>query len=392
MRFALAVLGTLAALVAAIVPAIASARGKVPLRLEWVAPAGCPSHADVLADIERTIGDVESSSFVVARVVVAHPPNARSFRAEVQLTAAGSTTSRALEADTCRAVANAAALIVALAINADALPSGTSPSHDAPTTPVPPATPAVGPVGDAGVVGDASDVGDASTKSEKPAPDAASPAVPKEEEEATPQPPAKPAAEPTHATPAKAPSATTSTAGQTALPEEGGGAFVLGAAFVLDTSSLPSTTFGAAVSAGWRAGPLDVELAGVWLAPRRATLPATTAQGADISLAQLGARACYGVGKVLFRWGPCAGVGMAWTFAHGFGPATDQPTDATGQTLVAQLGAYAAHRLFSHFSVRLDAGAVLPFSHPTFVIDGGGLVFQTPSASFRATLGVGAYF
>jgi hypothetical protein len=92
-----------------------------PVHIEWVAPAGCPSHEEILGVVERIVGSSTLRSAVDAHVTLTQ--DERAFRAEVTVTASGATSTRNVTGESCRAVGDAAALIVALAANPDASPA-----------------------------------------------------------------------------------------------------------------------------------------------------------------------------------------------------------------------------------------------------------------------------
>src|ERR1700733_322355 len=103
----------------------------LPVHLEWVAPAGCPSREEILGVIERTVGASTLRSAVDARVIVTQ--DEREFRAEVTISASGATSSRSLAGESCRAIGDAAAFVVALAASPDASP----PALPRPAAPAP---------------------------------------------------------------------------------------------------------------------------------------------------------------------------------------------------------------------------------------------------------------
>jgi hypothetical protein len=294
----------------------------LPVHLEWVAPAECPSREEEAGAIARTIGTSKLEGAVDARVVVTQVGG--EFHAEVSISASGATSTRSLEGESCRAVADAAALIVALAANPDAAPT------------MPAATP--------------------------PAP------VPA---------PGEPAA----TKPAETPG-----------PLEAVRPYFVEGSFLLDSASLPSTTYGGELAVGWSPAHFDFEIGGAFLGEASARLAATPSQGANLWLAQIGARACYGFLDAVFDVGPCLGGGVEWVVARGFGGAPDEPEDATAQAGFGSLGGRATLRISNRFTLRVVGEAVVPFVRPTFVIGGGGPVFHLPAASFRAALGAEAHF
>ncbi len=103
----------------------------LPVHLEWVAPAGCPSREEILGVIERTVGASALRGAVDARVIVTQEE--REFRAEVTVSASGATSTRSLAGESCRAIGDAVAFVIALAASPDANP----PAPPRPAAPVP---------------------------------------------------------------------------------------------------------------------------------------------------------------------------------------------------------------------------------------------------------------
>jgi hypothetical protein len=285
-----------------------------PVHLEWVAPAGCPSHGEILEAIERTVGAGARGGAVDARVIVT--AGERELRAELTVSASGATSTRSLTGESCRAIADAATLVIALAANPDAVPLASPP---APPPPAPPTSAA------------------------------APPPVPRR-------------------------------------------AVFVEASFLVDSAILPAAGLGGELAVGWSPAHFALEITGAFVGPERATLASAPSQGASLWLGHLGARACYELFDARIDVGPCLGGGVEWTPARGFGTTPDQPANATGQMGVGSLGGRAIVRASSRVALRLVGEAVVPLTRPTFVIDGGGQVFQTPAASFRATAGVEVHF
>ncbi len=109
-----------------------------PVHIEWVAPAGCPSQQEVLGVVERIVGPSALRSAVDAQVTVTQDEH--EFHAQVTVSASGATSTRSLTGESCRAVGDATALIVALAANPDA-----NPVLPVPTEPPPAPPPAIEP-------------------------------------------------------------------------------------------------------------------------------------------------------------------------------------------------------------------------------------------------------
>jgi hypothetical protein len=102
-------------------PAWAAAQpGRVSLT--WDAPAGCPPAAAVLGNVERTLaepGQARTPAAATARVLsVPGEP----WQAHLTLDVRGTRTERQFEAESCDALAAAAALIIALAVEDGAEP------------------------------------------------------------------------------------------------------------------------------------------------------------------------------------------------------------------------------------------------------------------------------
>jgi hypothetical protein len=88
-----------------------------PVDLVWNAPAPeCPSRERVLAEVARVLGGSrEPIARASARVDVAAAQDGR-WQAELSVDARGAHTERRFEAESCEAIASAAALIVAVAV------------------------------------------------------------------------------------------------------------------------------------------------------------------------------------------------------------------------------------------------------------------------------------
>jgi hypothetical protein len=134
----------LAAAIAAllVVAAAAPARAEVPLTLTWDAPAGCPTAADVRAEVERLVRfpPGRAPSPLVAEGHV----EARDGRWRLRLRTErdGLPGERELEADSCASLAHAATLVMALAFGLGA-PEPPAPPPPVEERPRPPPRPRV---------------------------------------------------------------------------------------------------------------------------------------------------------------------------------------------------------------------------------------------------------
>lgn len=127
----ISLLAALTSLPAVAHPQIAEAPGRV--NLVWQAPAGCPDQAQFERRVTEHLGhpfDGDKPASTVARAVVARTAD-QAFRVELSLEQEGETRVRALTASECTEALDAAALIVALAID----PSIAGRLPDAPVEP-----------------------------------------------------------------------------------------------------------------------------------------------------------------------------------------------------------------------------------------------------------------
>lgn len=100
------------------------ARAGSPLTFTWSAPAACPSEKAVLAEITRLLGGslARAQTAVTARGEITRQAPGE-YRLSLSLTSAGVERTRELRSGSCAELGDAAALIVALAIDPSALSS-----------------------------------------------------------------------------------------------------------------------------------------------------------------------------------------------------------------------------------------------------------------------------
>lgn len=320
-----------------------------PLDLVWSAPAACPRRERVADDVSRMAHPAADARRVRAEATVVERGSIdRAGRATtlfvVDLVVDGG--SRHLEADDCESLANAVALILALAIDPNAKPLA---------APAPPAQPGEG----------------------SPAP-AAVPSAP----------PAGTAAGAATAAPARelpragaAPPAPTS-------PErswtERLTAFGVGVA--ADGATLPNAAAGPGLFAGVRIAPVHIDLFGALFPEQTASVQggATTA-GARIAGAMAGVR-----GGPSFRAGPIElGPQVALTVRSLSASAFGATTSSTGSAEWLALGAggHAALVLHSAFAVRADVTADFALATPEFVIENLASVHRPAATTAAGFLG-----
>ncbi len=112
------------------------ANPNAPTILSWVAPPGCPSEAELTRQILGAIGaGANVPASLHARAVVEEASGR--WRAEVELSIAGDASIRRVEGETCRAVADAVAVIIAVAVTPEVTPPAPPPPEPAPAPPLP---------------------------------------------------------------------------------------------------------------------------------------------------------------------------------------------------------------------------------------------------------------
>ncbi|MEO8875533.1 MAG: hypothetical protein ABI461_08100 [Polyangiaceae bacterium] len=242
----------------------AAASSRPQLTFAWSAPEGCEGERDVRARVDRILGThATPHENVDAKVRVV--TEGGTYRAEIELNSAGSSSSRRVDDASCSALADAVALIVALAVD----PEAAAPKTD-PTPPPPPA---------------------------KPEPPKPTPPVSGKIADAAPE----------HVT--RRP-------------------FYFGASVLLDTATLASLAGGAELVAGYNPPHMALELSGTWLAGQDAHLSSVPTEGASEHALGIGARACWEIIDSAFTLGPCGGAELTGIFADGFGSTTPSEASA----------------------------------------------------------------
>lgn len=126
------------------------ARAAEPLSLAWSAPSGCPSLEDVLTETRRLLGGADTDAPLTARAAVDLPAPS-DYRLRISIDRASEERPREIHAPTCAELGDAAALILALAIDPVAVaatPSRSSPQSAAAPPPPPAPRPLPAPTGD----------------------------------------------------------------------------------------------------------------------------------------------------------------------------------------------------------------------------------------------------
>jgi hypothetical protein len=119
-------------------PAAARAPVPLPIDLRWDAPAGCPELATVRAGIARGLPDVPTGIAPMLVAVVVRALDADHWQAALELRGADWTATRTLKGASCAAVADAAGLVIGLALTSEL---GAQPVVVAPPPPPAPEAP-----------------------------------------------------------------------------------------------------------------------------------------------------------------------------------------------------------------------------------------------------------
>lgn len=301
-----------------------------PLELDWRAPASCPDRAWAL---ERLASDGRLTKLErETRVIVRLREDDGAFVADLRTSQGEAEGSRALEAATCEELAEAVIVVLGMAL---------VPRPNDPAEPL-----------------------------EKP-PNAGS---------AQPSKVTGPEAAPDSSEPAEAES----------FGAEESGLF-LRAGVGVDRGSLPSATFGFALTGGYRFGAVALALRGAYWLPRSAPAedPRGVAEGADVggdfSRAEGLLLACWSTPPVgVTSLEGCLGAGAAALRAVGYG----LPEPATERRYFGLLAAELAApiRLSRRVGLRLAAGGLVPLSREAYAIEGLGHVFTPAPFGFRAEI------
>ena len=317
------------------------------VRLDWVAPEECPSEQDVLAMTARDGGAASRAVHAVAHV--RSTPNG--YRLRLTVTKDGDAHVRELDAGSCQAVAEAAALLVAVA--AESAP--TEPSTVEPEDPSEPA----------GLVPQPVSVATQPGPAERP---------PRSRNARTDTPvrveePGK-----------EFPSAPARKRRVSALVRAEGVVQLL--------RLLPRTAAGVALSAGVRGRRWRAEARGRYFFARPVDYPEPIAGGADISLWTGGVSGCY---EPRFgRWSlPMCG-GAAIGQMHAAGRDVALPQNASYPFAEVTAGAGATVTLSRRIAVTVGVEGAIPVIRPRFHIDDRPQLFRAGAGATRVLAGIEA--
>lgn len=303
------------------------------LRLSWDAPNGCPSGESVRSAAVRNAP--ASAVPLEADAVVSHRDR---WTVTLRTRRPEASGERVLEAASCTALADATAVILALAL-------------------VPPGEEAVVPATTTTAAADAT-----------PAP------APAANVNAGPQAPPQVSQDRPRSSPVRSLS-----------KSSGPPALAIGGFFATDATTLPGVAIGGGGLLAWTPGALRIEAHGSAFAGQSRTVDQSTA-GARFTMTSLGAGACYRVLDGAIELSPCAGGSMHWVSAEGFGATANY--DASARWAAIDGGLLARAPLTSWLALRGRVDGLVPLGRPSFEVENEGVVHKPPPFGIRAALGV----
>ncbi len=313
-------------------PQVAHADGPLDVTLAWDAPDGCMSRDEAQATLGRLLVGSIAHEALDAEVKITVDPRGK-YRARLRTHLRGVRGERTLSAASCRLVASAATLVLALTLDPTL---SVEPPRDEPDPPPSAPLPA-------------------------PAPS----------ERAPPEPPA-PA--PAAATRAPTPVAVT-----------------IGASGLLDVGLLPSPAPGGearvAVAIGWA----TFVAGGALFASQSASRDGSPSKGGRFTLLAASLRGCAGAPVTpALRANACVGVEVDRIHGEGFG--VTSPNAVSKVWLAPRAGAELTWRPVWRFAITAGGDAVAPLDRPTFALENVGAVHRPSPLGFRAALGLAIAF
>ena len=327
----------------------AQAQTTQPVDLEWTAPADCPQLEDVQARIRKLAGTRKWSAVPLrAEAIVVRQDDGR-LRLRLVLHAGDMVEERNIDATSCRALAGATAVVVALMFRSGGLP----PSDGKDGKDVTPATDDRNPDG-------------------KDGPSTSSPSGSARDPNGT------------DGSTAKPPPVTEPPRADTPRRWRGLAQLPLG---VVSMGPLPTPSLGVAVAGGASVDQWRFLVRGTaWLSQYTAGADELEPFGARIRRTSLTLLACRSLLGSRFEIAPCAAVSLLHLSARGEA-AHIAPHTATATWAAAGLGLHARYHVVSWMTLMLSADGELGFSRPELVVGGVGQVQALAPGS--ATLGLG---
>lgn len=317
------------------------------ISLQWGAPANCPSKEVVLAEVNRLLGSRASAEQPHLEVfaIVTHP-EADVYHVRLDIFGPHGLHTRQVHADSCAALSEAAALILAMMVDPEAAMSASmpanAPAQEIPTSPPPEAPPPPPPPSIA----------------VKPEPVVAqSPAVEKKRPTVR---PSKPLSHTRMAVLAHA---------------------------AMDGGSLPGIAGGFGGALALLPGRLRLDAGFTWFPPRTGNFEALASAGAkiELSVGQLSAGISFAPHSS-FEFVPALRAEVGWFRGESFG------VTSPGETVVPFVAIGPDGRVFFRATRQVylftGIGALVPFTRPIFNTKGLGVLYQPAPLLLRLSGGV----
>ncbi|AKU93459.1 hypothetical protein AKJ09_00123 [Labilithrix luteola] len=310
----------------------------LPLELTWTAPHDCPQAAAVVARVEEILKGPPLSPTTVRAEGAIHRSSAARFDLELTIRTGEDEDRRRIDATSCSALAEASAVVIALAVDR------------------------------------------ARTSAQPSSPDAAASSSSAPEADAGPSIPKAPASAKPSPFPSSPPSP--ATASERALR------FSVGLSPALDVGTLPHAAGGLILDTALRLRRLRVGLLGsAWL-PQDVEFEPVTHAGATFTMLTGGAWAAYMFPIGPLSLGPTADVEATFVHLEGFGIRAPASSWTSWTTVV--LGARFEARLTRWLALTARAAMTLPIDPPTFTLgpSSSSISLHEPSAiSGRFSIG-----
>jgi hypothetical protein len=281
----------------------------LPLDLTWDVAVGCPEAPYVVRRVEQILeGPPLAKNIVIAKAKIRRPDGATRFELRLTIRTAEVEESRTIVSASCSALAEASAVVIALAIN---------PSKE---TPLEPAEP-----------GASSNAAPAAPETPRPAPPPSAP----------PRPPPRPV------TPLRY-------------------RYAVGLGASLDAGTLPKLGAGMLASASVRVDRIRLGLLSTLWFRQEPTFDASGQAGAAFDMIDVGAFGGYLVPVGAFAFGPVVNLEATFVKVRGFG--IRAPRAFGTQWLTAVVGGRAEVQLATWLGLFARVDAVFPVAAPTFTL------------------------
>ncbi len=159
------------------------------------------------------------------------------------------------------------------------------------------------------------------------------------------------------------------------------------ASIFADLGSLPQATLGPSLALGLSIGAWRLEVEANYALAQRTV---GSSRGGEFDLFFGGVVACRLVHLAVMEIGGCGGFELGSLRGLAFG--VSQPTTGSGVWLGARFGAMLRVPLGTRWGLAAELGGAVPLLRPRFVIENVGPVFQTDPIALRGAAGVEVYY